>query len=514
VPRRVTTRPARTRAPKVLLAGLALIVLAGIGCGVRAFSMTGASGPGTPAGVADAGAAAQPPRPAAVLQAGSAILSGQLPSQSSATQTPPTQRRWDTNVPGIVNDPLLASRLDRALTGVDGHVGVAVKDLGSGRGAVLAGNTELQSASLYKLPVLYTVFDVGLKMSEELPITDEALSYDTGSMELGAGESLSVAEALERMVTLSDNTSAVMLGSRVGAGNVDASIAALGMTTTHYSLERMTTSPLDMLHLTEQIADGKAVSPAASADMLHLLLRQRVNDRLPRLLSDDVQVAHKTGNLPGVVNDVGVLYGPHSTVVVAALISDTTDETAAATAIAQIGLAANSYFEEQPQVRDRPLILPAPSRPVPPVWRQPHPPTPVPRPVVTVAVPRAVEATARPAGIEGSPTVVTSELGASTPAPAATGVAVGAGYTPTAAVPTAGARAATQAPAAVTAPTAAATVAAAPTAAAPAATRVPPTATPAPPAAATKAPTSPPIPPAAQPTQARTAGATVTPARR
>ena len=48
-------------------------------------------------------------------------------------------------------------------------------------------------------------------------------------MELGAGETLTVAEALERMVTLSDNTSAVMLGSRVGATRVNASIAALGM---------------------------------------------------------------------------------------------------------------------------------------------------------------------------------------------------------------------------------------------------------------------------------------------
>ena len=389
---------------------------------MRAFSLSGrergrarkrvwstASGPGSPPGR----------RP--FCSAGNAILSGQSPLQSSATQTPPTQRQWDTNVPGIVNDPLLASRLDRALTGVDGHVGVAVKDLGSGRGAVLAGTTELQSASLYKLPVLYTVFDLGLKMSEELPITDEALSYDSGTMELGAGESLSVAEALERMVTLSDNTSAVMLGSRVGAGNVDASIAALGMATTHYSLDRMTTSPLDMLHLTELIAEGKAVSPAASADMLHLLLRQRVNDRLPRLLPDEVQVAHKTGNLPGVVNDVGILYGAKSTVVVAALVSDTTDETAAATAIAQIGLAANSYFEAAAR-SPRPSADPArPTGPVPPVWRQPRPPTPTPRPVVTLAVPRVAEPTARATVIDGSPTSVTAEVGGATPTPATPG---------------------------------------------------------------------------------------------
>ena len=89
---------------------------------------------------------------------------------------PPLQRQWDTTtIDGILTDPVLTSRLDQALTGVDGHVGVVVKDLGSGRGAVLNGNLELQSASLYKLPVLFTVFDSGLNMSEELTISDEAL---------------------------------------------------------------------------------------------------------------------------------------------------------------------------------------------------------------------------------------------------------------------------------------------------------------------------------------------------
>ena len=165
---------------------------------------------------------------------------------------------------------------------------------------MLGGSLELPAASLYKLPVLYTVFDAGLRMTEDLPISDEALSYDAGTMELGAGETLTVAEALERMVTLSDNTSAVMLGSRVGATRVNASIAALGMETTHYSLERMTTSAVDMLHLMDVLAQGKAVSTSASADMLHLLLRQRVNDRLPRLLPGNVQIAHKTGNLPDI----------------------------------------------------------------------------------------------------------------------------------------------------------------------------------------------------------------------
>jgi beta-lactamase class A len=483
------------------LAGLLVILFVAGAFAVRAFA---SGGPNT--GGANPVAAAQAGAPAASQL--NAVAPANV-SASSPTQTAPTtQRQWDSDVPGISNDPVLASRLDQALTGVDGHVGVAVKDLGSGRGAVLDGNQELQSASLYKLPVLYTVFQLGLSMSEELPITDDALQYDSGTMELGAGESLSVAELLERMITLSDNTSGVMLGSRVGAANINANLAVLGMDKTHYSLDRMTTSALDMLRLTELIADGKAVSPSASADMLHLMLRQRVNDRLPRLLSDDVQVAHKTGNLPGVVNDVGILYGSNSTVAVAALVSDTTDETAAATAIAQIGQIANSYFDAQPEVRDRPQIPAAPNRPIPPVWREPRPPTPTPRPVVVTTVERVVVPTSRPAQVDASPTVA-AEVAAATP----TAVAIGAGATPTARPPAlASVVAQVQAPATptkVVQPSATAT----PHAAVP--TAQPPQPTRAPAAPATQAAALPPTQtPAAQTKPTANAGATITPVRR
>src|SRR5262245_3008473 len=215
-----------------------------------------------------------------------------------ATTPVATLRRWDTAVSDVQVEPLLVGQLDQALAGIEGTVSIAVKDLGSGRGAVLDGSREMQAASLFKLPVLYAVFDAGLPMSEELVITDQARSYDLGTMELGIGETLTVAEALERMITISDTTSAIMLGTRVGGARIIRDLDALGMDTTHYSLERMTTSALDMLTLLEAIARGKAVSPSASADMVHLLLRQRVNDRLPRLLPDDVRVAHNAGNPP------------------------------------------------------------------------------------------------------------------------------------------------------------------------------------------------------------------------
>jgi beta-lactamase class A len=436
----------------------------------------------------------------AAAQAASA--SGQLSQAAglAASPVPPsvaTTRLWDGQADGITIDTMLVGQLDQALAGVDGNVSVAVKDLGSGRGAVLSGEREMEAASLFKLLVLYSVFEAQVPLTTSLVITEPMRAYDLGTLELGAGETLTVAEALERMVTISDNTTAIMLGSNVGAPRVSRNIGALGMESTHYSVERMTTSAMDMLRLLEAVGRGDAISKTASSEMVHLMLRQRVNDRLPSMLPESVKVAHKTGNLPGVVNDVGLLYGPNSTVAVAVLISDTTNEAAAATVIARVALVAHSYFEEQPPVVDPPAIPPQPARPVPPVWRQPRP-----KPVAT-AVPKA-----KPAPLVGEPTSRPTALPSSDePKPAPT-------IRPQPAV-TAGAPPPTAAPQPPTPLPAAPTTAPPPKPAAPAPTAVPPTAAPKPaqptptaapkPAAPTAAPAAATRPPGQTPQATATA---------
>jgi beta-lactamase class A len=360
---------------------------------------------------------------------------------------------------GVAFDPELASRLDAALVGVDGRIGVAVKDLGTGRGALLNADRELPSASLFKLPVLYTVFQAELPLTEQLLITEDIKSFDLGTLELGAGETLSVAEALERMVTLSDNVSAILLATRVGGARVNADSASLGMRRTHYSADRLTTSAGDMLNLLERIARGTAVSRTASADMLHLLLRQRVNDRLPRLLPDEASVAHKTGNLPGIINDVGVIYGPRSTTIIAGLIADTADEDGAALGLARVAQVAYSYFEAQPEAIDRPRILPAPARPIPPAWREPRPPTPTPARLPPTAPPAragVVGPTPTAEATEVAPSSASTRLQpAPTPLPAATAGPAAAVAATQVATPTAtAARPASPTPAATHAATA------------------------------------------------------------
>jgi beta-lactamase class A len=127
------------------------------------------------------------------------------------------------------------------------------------------------------------------------------------------GFSVTAADAVLLMIALSDNTATNLLIARVGTANVDALLDGYGLKNTRLfrptfrdgrpdvlpELEREfglgMTTPREMAMLMARIAEGKAVSPEASAAMLATLRRQQDRAMIPRLLGDDVQVGNKTG---------------------------------------------------------------------------------------------------------------------------------------------------------------------------------------------------------------------------
>ena len=103
-----------------------------------------------------------------------------------------------------------------------------------------------------------------------------------------------------------------------------------------------------MVALLEKIWRGEAVDRAASDAMLELLKRCRTGEnRLRGLLPASTPVAHKTGTLGGVVNDVGIVYLPDGAGHVA--IAVMSKRTRAATesverSLAHIARSAYDYF--------------------------------------------------------------------------------------------------------------------------------------------------------------------------
>lgn len=256
-------------------------------------------------------------------------------------------------------DPELERLVLGTIQGVPATFSIAVKELSTGRGVLVNPSAEVYAASLFKLAVMYEVFhqrQLGkLRLDETLEVTEKHVEYDLGTLDRGVGDRYSLGQALERMIVISDNASAIMLQDRAGAWRASQSMQALGLSSTFVLADRLTTSARDMLLLFEALARGEALDAESSAAMVHLLLAQRVNDRLPALLPPGTPVAHKTGNWDGNVHDAGIVYAPHATIVVAVLTEGVQDVARTTQAIARLSRVVYDYFVALPT---RPLPVP------------------------------------------------------------------------------------------------------------------------------------------------------------
>ena len=110
------------------------------------------------------------------------------------------------------------------------------------------------------------------------------------------------------------------------------------------------TTPREMGALLDQIlrATLNGGSPGLPADVCRQILavmrRQQVRDRLPLFLPAAVEVAHKTGSLSRVSNDAGILYAPKGPCIVAIFTKDLADDFEGRVAIAQVGRAVFDAF--------------------------------------------------------------------------------------------------------------------------------------------------------------------------
>ncbi len=281
--------------------------------------------------------------------------------QPHADVTPPSARTGSTPriVGGSQNRRSLGQIIDSAVANQDGTYGVAVKNLATGEAALLNADEFFPSASLYKLAVMYEVFrqeSIGdLSLSEILTVQPEDLAEEGDDESFDVGDQLTVEQALELMIDASNNVAAYMLAYRVGWDRINQTMASIGLDHTRvpagewkqqvhdWRSELASTSPSDLLAFFERLHRHQLIDARSSDQMLHLLLNQQINDRLPANLPPGTAVAHKTGNLDGVVNDAGIVYGPRADFIVVILSRDV-DEDAATATEANLTGALYDYF--------------------------------------------------------------------------------------------------------------------------------------------------------------------------
>jgi len=214
--------------------------------------------------------------------------------------------------PALIVTPEAADRIDALLVRGDGGAAVVVAGGRSGEILYAAEADEpVFAASLYKLGVLLEAerrIDAGTLHATDVITVTAADQSESGSF-TAAGTVLTVDEALERTITLSDNASALALIRRLG-------IARIQTTLDHeqiylrFTTDGAMTTARGIATFFGQLVRGSLVSREASARMLARLSRQRTVDRLPAALPAGAVIAHKTGNLGFVTHDAGIVAGP------------------------------------------------------------------------------------------------------------------------------------------------------------------------------------------------------------
>lgn len=256
-----------------------------------------------------------------------------------------------------LRDDELTQQLLRLVRDEPAIYGIAVKHLVTGQRADVNGDRIFEAASLYKLAVMVELYAQNAEGAIDL---DEAfpawtiVGYDaTGAAIYGEPTSYSAREALVDMITLSENEAAYFLLFRLGPGRVNQRMAALGLPNTTVDWDT-TTTPNEILDLLELMATGQLVSREASAEMIAVLLDQRINDRIPLGLPPGIPVAHKTGNLPGMAHDAGIIYAPDGPFILVIMTDELWDLDRGYTVIHELTRAVYRYFER------RPALVPVP----------------------------------------------------------------------------------------------------------------------------------------------------------
>ncbi len=260
--------------------------------------------------------------------------------------TPPPLAQYQS-LPLVADSTLEA--LVRNVLGPDAaHFAVAVKRLDGGQGVALDGGRVFYAASLYKVWVMLEAFhqrqDELLKFNEQYIVSDYYESLGLNPGELPLCSQVTAEEAMQAMMSVSDNVAANIMLERVGYANVNAMLRQFGLAVSGVASNGdVFTTANGMELLLEAIARQRAVSAEASAEMLSLLTSEKNGSRLPALLPPGTGVAHKTGSWDDATHDAGVVYSPKATYVIVVL-SDLGYSDGAESYIARLSRAVYDYF--------------------------------------------------------------------------------------------------------------------------------------------------------------------------
>lgn len=218
-------------------------------------------------------------------------------------------------------------------------IGIYFEYLFTGVAVGVNDREEFFSASLIKLPVVmraYKLIEEGkLAKSDVMPVTRDNVDQGYGDLWKSGRASITVSEAIELILTQSDNTAFQVLNSevayRLDKEQVDRSRPLvnvydyLDIPVTENSQSQFV-SPKNYSSILKSLYFSAYLNIDASNEILNTLAKSEFVDWIPAKLPKNVRVAHKTGTYISVEvakhvqSDCGIVYASKRTYILCIMI--------------------------------------------------------------------------------------------------------------------------------------------------------------------------------------------------
>lgn len=207
---------------------------------------------------------------------------------------------------------------------LDGVAGIAAIDLTTGRALCFQCEAQFPTASSIKIPILIGMFRAmrngEFKIEDKVTLEKKDIVGGSGHLNPAIEKgplTLTVRELMTAMIETSDNTATNRCIRMVGMERVNRILDELGFRTIRLQRVMMDAgavladreniaTPIEMARLVEMIYRETAAPPEDCRAMLDIM--RLVKGGMNRALPAGVDVASKTGGIPGVKNQVGVVY--------------------------------------------------------------------------------------------------------------------------------------------------------------------------------------------------------------
>ena len=240
-------------------------------------------------------------------------------------------------------DKKLTGQLQKLVEGFNGQVGIHVENLKTGKTAYINPDTLFPTASMIKVSIQCGLLDKiekgELRYNQKL-VYNDSLLYP-GVDILGSfknNDTIQLSKVYLLMITMSDNTASVWLQKLVGGEYINNWLQENGFINTRVnsrvadrdSMRNIygwgVTTPGEMCRLFTMIAQGKAVSEAASERMIRNMSRIYWDETALSLIPPYVHSISKQGALNESRSETVLVYAPHGDYVFSVITKNNKDQ--------------------------------------------------------------------------------------------------------------------------------------------------------------------------------------------